>query len=550
MQFALLFCIVLNPSRSLLTFRFFMLKFQRFALAFGFCSLFFSQAISADAPALKRAVAANTATISACAKYARSEERTEEISAGIDAMYNLRFQEAAAIFDAMIQKRPDDAAGYFFRSEIHLWKYVFDYSEPDYRKFLLFCDRAIAVAEKRLAERPDDMFAQTIVGAAYGFRALANFRAEQYVKAALDGRSCYGYLNDAVRKDSTLYDAYLGLGIFQFGVGALPSFLQRVLNLAGIQGNAEEGLRKVRLAAERSLWAKNDATLFLGLMNVYYKRDFTQGLEYLRRIQKKYPRNAPALYSLGNVELFVRKPRAALPYYQQTLEAADTTVRAFTAFAQYRIGECYWRFNDFEAAKPYFQRFFAARSERSFRGMALLRLALCYEFTGDKAAAKKGFERCAALTPFEPDDRFAARRAKEYLAAPPSKAQRDLIEGVNCLESLRLDEAEKLLAPLADSPALSKEIRAEAHYNLGEAARERKRYAEAAERYAKAIAAEAERETWIAPWSYYRLSEIKFAAGNAAEARKNAAKAKIFRGYDFEEWLTFLLERDLALLKG
>lgn len=474
----------------------------------------------------------------------------ERIATGIDAMYAMRYAEAARAFDDIIAKYPTEPTGYFFRSQIHLWKFLFDYSESDFRLFLQACDKAISVAEVSLKQRPDNTFAQTIVGAVYGFRAMANFRAENFVKATLDGRSCYNYLNEVVKSNPSEFDAYLGMGMFHFGVAAMPSVVRSVANFAGLKGDLEGGLAEIRKAAEKSIWAKNDAAMFLAMINVYYKRDFTLGLRYLNELNTRYPTNIPVLYSLGNVELFVRKPQTALPLYQKVAQLSDTNFRAFSAFAHYRIGECFWRMNDFEKAKAEFQRFFKGRYERSFRGNALLRLALCYEMTGNRGEAVKGYSKCAALTPFEPDDRFAARRAKSLVQKPLDAAQRQLIKGINCVESLRLQEAEQLLRPLADNATLSKEIRSEALYNLGESLREGNRTAEAIPLYLKAIELEPAEERWIMPWSYYRIAEIHFNAGKRELSRTYIEKTKVFSGYDFQEWLTFLIERDATLLKG
>lgn len=465
-------------------------------------------------------------------------------------MYSMRYADAARAFEDIIAKYPNEPTGYFFRSQIHLWKFLFDYSEPDYRLFLQQCDKAIAVAETTLKERPDNTFAQTIVGAVYGFRAMANFRAENFMKATLDGRSCYNYLSAVVKTNPKEYDAFLGMGMFHFGVAAMPSVVRSVANFAGLKGDLEGGLAEIRMAAEKSVWARNDAAMFLAMINVYYKRDFTQGLKYLDDLLGRYPNNVPMLYSRANVELFVRKPQTALPLYQKVAQYADTNFRAFNAFAHYRMGECYWRMNDFERAKQEFQRFFKGRYERSFRGNALLRLALCYEMTGNRAEALKGYAKCTALTPFEPDDRFAIRRAKDYTKKALEAAQIQLIKGVNAVESSQFREAEQLLRPLIENASLSKEIRSEAAYNLAEALREQQRTAEAIPLYLKAVECEPQEERWVMPWSYYRIAEIHFNAGKRDLSRSYIEKAKVFSGYDFQEWLTFLMERDATMLKG
>jgi tetratricopeptide (TPR) repeat protein len=272
-------------------------------------------------------------------------------------------------------------------------------------------------------------------------------------------------------------------------------------------------------------------------------------LKYLNDLVQRYPNNIPVLYTLGNVDMLLRKPQNALPYYRRALQNADTNFRTFTAFANYRVGEAHFRLNEFDAAKASFQRFFKGKYERSFRGMALLRLSLCYEIAGDRAEAQKGYAKCTQLIPFEPDDKFAIRRAKEYIKNAPEAAQIQLLKGVNCVESSRFSEAEQFLRPLVENTSLSKEIRSEAAYNLGESLREQGRGAEAIPLYLKAVECEPERERWTMPWSYYRIATIQYNAGKTELSRSYIEKAKVFSGYDFEEWLQFNMYRDTSLLK-
>lgn len=473
----------------------------------------------------------------------------ERILAGIDAFYAMRYETAMAIYDDLIVKYPADPIGYFFRSQIFLWRYLFDYSEPDYKKFIVACDKAIAVAEEALKANPDNNYNRTIIGAIYGFRAVANFRAENLVKATLDGRSCYNYLSETLKRDPKQYDAYLGMGVFHFGIAVMPSTVRFAANFAGLKGDREQGLREVGIAAEKSLFSRNDAKVFLSFIEVYFNKDYGKGFKYLQDLLDKYPNNIPMLYTMGNVQTFLKKMTYASEFYQKLIRLADTNYRTFTTLANYRMGESYFRLNDFEKAKPCFQKYFKARFERSFRGIAFYRLALIYELSGNRAEALKGYQKCLEVAPFEPEDKYAIRKAKERIKTPLDATEIQLIKGVNCAESSRWTEVESFLKPLADNAALSKELRAEACYYMGEAYRGQQRTQEAIPYYLKAVELQPERERWFMPWSYFRISEIYSAQNNREKSRAYLDKAKAFSDFDFQEPLAFLIERDVTLLK-
>ncbi len=473
----------------------------------------------------------------------------ERVIAGIDAFYSMRYDQAMVIYDEIIQKYPADPVGYFFRSQIFLWRYLFDYSEPDYKKFIAACDKAISVADEAVKANPNNNKSRTILGAIYGFRAVANFRAENLVKATLDGRSCYNYLNEALKRDPQQYDAYLGMGVFHFGIAVMPSTVKFAANFAGLKGDRESGLREVNLAADKSLFSRSDAKIFLAFIEVYFNKDYGKGYKYLQDLLQKYPNNIPVLYTLGNVETFLKKMTFANDFYKKVVQLADTNFKTFTTLANYRMGEAYFRLNDFDKGKVCLQRYFKARFERSFRGIAFYRLALMYEMGGDRANAIKGYQKCIEVAPFEPEDKYAIRKAKECLKTPLDATMIQLIKGVNCAESLRFTEVEPFLKPIVDNGSLSKEIRAEACFNMGEAMRGQQRYPEAIAYYLKAVELQPEKERWFMPWSYFRISEIYNVQGQREKSRANLDKAKAFSDYDFQEPLAFLIERDVTLLK-
>lgn len=473
----------------------------------------------------------------------------ERILAGVDAFYSMRYDVAMAIYDDLIVKYPTDPTGYFFRSQIFLWRYLFDYSEPDFKKFIAACDKSITVAEEALKANPDNNYARTIIGAVYGFRSVANFRAENLVKAVLDGRSCYNYLSETLKRDPKQYDAYLGMGVFHFGIAVMPSTVRFATNFAGLKGDREQGLREVGIAAEKSLFSRNDAKVFLSFIEVYFNKDYGKGFKHLQDLLDKYPNNIPTLYTMGNVQTFLKKMTYANDFYKKLITLADTNFRTFTTLANYRMGEAYFRLNDFEKSKPCFQKYFKARFERSFRGIAFYRLSLIYEMSGQRAEALKGYQKCLEVAPFEPEDKYAIRKAKERIKTPLDANEVQLIKGVNCAESSRWTEVEAYLKPIADNGSLSKELRAEACYYMGEAYRGQQRAQEAIPYYLKAVELQPERERWFMPWSYFRISEIYNAQGNREKSRAYLDKSKAFSDYDFQEPLAFLIERDVTLLK-
>lgn len=506
-----------------------LMKYARTLLLLAVLSLVLTGSLSAAPPADEAAI-------------------RQQVLSGIDAMYSMRFDDARTTFNAVIQQQPDNPTGYFFRATLHLWKYLFDKSEPDLKSFITESDRTISIAEEALDKNSNDSRARTYIGAMYGYRAMANIQADNYLKASLDARSCYTYLSETLQKDPRQYEAYLGMGIFNFVIGALPETSRLVMNIAGMSGNKERGLQQLRIAAEKAEYAGNDAKLVLGLLNVYYKGDYGTGIGYLKELLQKYPNNIPILYALGNIEAQLKKMPTAVAYYKKVIDLSNTNFRQFTIYSNFRLGEAYFRLNEFDNSKLAMQKFIKANTDKSFKAIGLLRLAESYEILGDRKFALQLYARTQQCLPITTEDKYAIRKAALYEKTPMNETEIALIKGVNNVEALRFEQAETMLRSLVMSRTATTEQKAEAWYHIGEAMRQQNRYAEALDAYQKVVAINPDEERWLLPWSYFRMSQVYYAQKDTKKSRTSLDRAKVFSDYDFKEWLVFQIERDLSTL--
>lgn len=472
----------------------------------------------------------------------------QQVLDGIDEMYSMRFDDARARFDGLVQQYPNDPTGYYFRASIYMWKYLFDKSDDDLKKFISEGDKMIEVAEEAIDKNPRNSLARTYIGALYGYRAMANIQAENFLKASWDARNCYDYLSETLKQDPNQYEAYLGMGIFNFVIGALPEASRTVLSMAGIAGNKEKGLKQLQIAAEKAQYARNDARFVLGLLHVYYRGDYSTGLGYLKGLLAKYPENVPLLYALGNIEAQLKKMTNAVDYYKKVIALSNTNFRQFTVYSNYRMGEAYFRLNDFNNSKLAMQKFIKADAGASFKASGLFRLAQCNEMLGNRNFAVQLYERTMKCTPITAEDRYAVRRAKIFATTPMSEQEIQLVRGVNNVESLQFDQAEPLLRSLVQARGISTEQQAEALYHIGEILRQRGRYSEALDAYQKVVQINPDAERWLVPWSYFRMSQVYYIQKDQQKSRASIDRARVFVDYDFKEWLVFQIERDLSTI--
>ncbi len=477
---------------------------------------------------------------------AQRDHITNSAMQAIHTMYSWEFDRAEAMLKQLSEQYPQDPTGQFFLSSLHLWKYLASNRDEDLRRFLLANEQAVQRGEQALKADPNDSYIRTLLGSSFGYRALANARAENFIKASWDARSCYDYLNEVLRRNPNEYEAYVGMGIFQFVLGSIPTSVQWAVNLTGLRGDRDVGVKLLTIAAEKSRYFRNDATILLGLLAVYYKNDYTQGVKYLKGLLDQYPRNAGLLYALGNVESQLKKMPNAIGYFQRILnDESNKSFTIFAGFAHFRIGEAYYRLNEFEKAKISFQRFVKTVNDKTFRSIALLRLGVCYEMTGDRANAVKAYTLCRDDFSITVEDRWARRKAKEYLVVPMDEITKQYLRGENAVESLNFTQGQALLQPIIENAQYG----AQASYFLGESYRLQGQYTQARTAYQKVIQMRNSVEAWLVPWAFYRLSQCSYAENKLEESRSYLEKAKVYSGYDFEEWLMFALERDVLKLK-
>ena len=140
----------------------------------------------------------------------------KQLLQGLDAAFKFDFEKSEKIFNSLIEKYPDAPAGYHFKSIPYLWKYLDNKNDSDYVSFINLSDSTIKKANDLLESDSVDTFLYYILGSSYSYRAVAFTRQESYLDAVLATKKSFSYLNNTVLIDSTYYDAYMGLGLFNF----------------------------------------------------------------------------------------------------------------------------------------------------------------------------------------------------------------------------------------------------------------------------------------------------------------------------------------------
>lgn len=226
---------------------------------------------------------------------ALAPENEAKVLAGLDAMYALDLEAATTYFHAVDAAEPRDPAGPLFLAGLYWIQYAqaFDVLEPGNpleKKFLLHTEEAIKRGEALLKADPNDAQALMWLGAAWGYRGRWKVLERSWVGAARLGLKGYRYLQRAVKADPGLYDAYLGLGIYEYYADTMPSAI-RLLKTLVVRGDKKQGLAYIQTTLEKGKFSKTEAKIFLLSIYSGQEKKFEEALALARELRGESPGN-------------------------------------------------------------------------------------------------------------------------------------------------------------------------------------------------------------------------------------------------------------------
>jgi hypothetical protein len=149
-------------------------------------------------------------------------------------------------------------------------------------------DHLVAQAEGQAHEFPKSAYPRLYLGAAYGMRGLAKLYAGSYISSYFDGKKGAEMLRQAVNLDPQLYNAYMGLGQFEYYCGTLSGVLQFVLALPG---NPDKGLAMLKDCEDKATYAAWPCKAYRVSLMLSDRHDYRNSEPELAALLARYPTN-------------------------------------------------------------------------------------------------------------------------------------------------------------------------------------------------------------------------------------------------------------------
>lgn len=334
------------------------------------------------------------------------------LAQGVQAGYNLDYDEALAAFRQAIEADPGDPAPHrlmaattwirllFQRGSITVDDYLGTARSDLAREapppamdafFHDHIDRALALAESRLRDSPSSADAHYQVGAAMAFMATYAGTVTGHVLSGFrPARRAYDEHERVMTIDPQRKDAGLVVGMYRYAVSTLSPPLRLLAHLAGFGGGRDRGLRLVEEAAGYPSDVQTNARFMLVLM---YNREarYADAMRVIGQLQRQYPHNRLLWLEAGGTALRAGRPAEARLAIEDGLAmlAQDKRPRGFGEEARWRLahGTALVALKEVQPAQRTLRAALTAEARDWVRGRAHNELGKLADLAGDRPGA-------------------------------------------------------------------------------------------------------------------------------------------------------------------
>jgi tetratricopeptide (TPR) repeat protein len=292
----------------------------------------------------------------------RNPEFMTKAHLGFEQIYNLDYRQARATFGHLQTTFPDHPAPPLYLASVVWLEELFERNELDLDKFIApahftqptqkrmshedrkyFEDQmqaSLRASEAILKKNPKHPDARYFLGAVYGVQgAFAITIDRSYSDAFAHGKRAYKYHHDLVQENPDYFDAYMTVGLYEYVVDNLPWYIKWVAVIVGYRGSEERGFDYLNRAAQKGLYARDDAQV---LQMVLFMRESrpADALTNARKLHEKYPKNYILHLNRAQILEKMGKNREAGATYREVVERAEAQEPNYSkiSLASLRVG--------------------------------------------------------------------------------------------------------------------------------------------------------------------------------------------------------------------
>lgn len=322
------------------------------------------------------------------------EELDARLRAALEASYRMDFAGARSELAAAESWAKDHPLVPFGELLIEWWMVTAAVWEEDPDRcaaMLAAIDRSLAAAEAKIEAGDPTGEGHLVKGATLGLLGRWHIKNRHWWKSYKVGKDAKEQLQRAIEINPDLYDAYAGIGIYDYFVAKLPGIV-RWLAFTGQTADPADGMRLIELSLEKGSYTNVGTRAALTLIFLRNELEPERALETIDALIEEHP-ESPFFGSLKLIALFdLGRPEELMLEANRQAEFLaggrfPSSREAQGAFAE---GLAYFRAGEWDQAKAAYQRA-ADRGNPSdpFTTWAKLHLGNIADVEGDRRQARQ-----------------------------------------------------------------------------------------------------------------------------------------------------------------
>lgn len=465
-----------------------------------------------------------------------SQVTDKQIQVGLDKIYNFNWDEGFKVFNSLIKKNPDDPRGYHYKSMIFLWYYLGNLNEANLDSFVYYSDKSLELAETKSNKKssPETSY---LIGSIYYNKSIAEARSGNYLQALYTSNQMKSNLEDAVKQKPDFYDAYLGLGLYNFALSQIPSTLEWAANLVGITADKELGLDYVRKATQKGKLAKVDAQYYLSQLYSRVIVDNPSAKELLNNLVRRYPNNLLFNFSLAWVEYELNELANCEKHLRLVINSDDKLYPFVVSNSHYLLGNVFFAKNQFDSARVHYASYIKTAVTSDYKGFSNYRIGLCYELSGNRKEAVKYYEKSDDGNTDIEEDLYAERKGDELKSNKININDARLVKINNLIKQSKYDTATDSLESFLEQTKLTNDQKAEANFHLCEVYYKQRQLSKAMEYAVDCIKTPTDKEKWVHAYAHYFGAWISYYQKKMIDAELFLQQIEQIDDYDFRNSL-------------
>jgi len=267
--------------------------------------------------------------------------REAQFLAGLELTAAERFTRADSLFRALVKALPGDPWGHFFWA-VEIAARMMDAEQDSFSPaFSIQLSIAQQLAEKELKKlkrekkqgtRPDLFL---LMGNIWGYRAIYEHRRGYWGGGLSAGLKAKKNFDRALKLDSTLYDAYSGLGNYNFWKSERT---RKFLISAFFPDERKKGIEQLILAKEKGYFSRPAAAASL-MWALIKQKDYFRALALADSLAQAYPEAKSPLWAKGTIYQEKKSWDSTAAVFSLLFRRLETD----SSQSGFNLVECRWR---------------------------------------------------------------------------------------------------------------------------------------------------------------------------------------------------------------